>query len=168
MFVPTASTWTAYFDNGHLGTDVFPVISLFAQQLQCRGMHVVAVQDTMKRRTAGVEKRYGAMILEVYGPHQTEWLNFIRAIVAMNDGGRWTFDEVGQPFPFEEVDRYASPRIRDRFTFDMLERYVRELGLFPFEERFYAASAENPAILIEKHGPILPGAREFMLAGDPE
>ncbi len=42
---------------------------------------------------------YGAAILEVYGPHQTDWLNYLRTLDAANDGGRWGFGQSGEPFP---------------------------------------------------------------------
>ena len=34
-------------------------------------------------------------MFQLYGPEQTEWLNCIRAVVAMNDGGPWRFEITG-------------------------------------------------------------------------
>ena len=33
LFIPTASRWTAYIDNGHQGTDVFSAVSSLALAL---------------------------------------------------------------------------------------------------------------------------------------
>ncbi|HEY0096744.1 MAG TPA: hypothetical protein VGB96_20600 [Archangium sp.] len=122
-------------------------------------MRVVAVPHTYRNG----EGRYGAVMLEVYGPHQTDWLNYVRALGASNDGGRWVFDQSGEPFPFEKLEQYQARRVRDRFTFDMLKEYLRHLGLSPFEEDFYLPDGA-PAWLVERKGPVAPTHEEFTLA----
>jgi hypothetical protein len=163
LFIPTASPWCAYFDNGHQGTDSFSAMSYLAQRLGCRGMRVVAVPDTIEGEFRGAKGHYGAVILEVYGPERTDWLNTVRSISALHDGGRWDFHAGGTPFPFEETERYQARRIRDRFTFDMLERYLKQLGLSPFDEDFYLPGPGAEAVLIERTGLLPPGMREFGL-----
>ena len=91
-------------------------------------------------------------MLEVYGPEQTHWLSVIRSISLVNDGGRWSFDQSGTPFLFEDLDRYAAKRVRDRFTFELLERHLHELGLSPFELDFYLPDGGGPAMLVELQG----------------
>jgi hypothetical protein len=125
-----------------------------AQTLGCRGLRVVAVPHTLQKEKG----RYGAVMLTVYGPHPT-----VRAVSASNDGGRWVFEQSGEPFPFEKVEQYQARKIRDRFTFDMLQEYLRHLGLTPFEEDFYLPEGV-PAWLVEKTGPVVPTHREFTLA----
>lgn len=46
----------------------------------------------------------------------------------MNDGGPWRFITHGEPFSFE-IDRYSLPRKRDRFTGELLNEYLRALGV---------------------------------------
>src|SRR6187551_3170404 len=58
-FVPTRSSWTAYFASGLLGSDPFPVMSYLAQQLQCRAMRVCLTS---------AHARWPATIWEVYAP----------------------------------------------------------------------------------------------------
>ena len=71
-FVPTQSAWTAYFDNGPRGTDATGIISVLAKKLNCRGIRTVFVQNTMPSRPSRETRgRYGATILEVYGPIET-------------------------------------------------------------------------------------------------
>jgi hypothetical protein len=159
LFMPTRSSWTAYLDNGWRGTDAASAMGYMAEAIGCRGLRVVAVPHTLRKDKG----RYGAMMLEVYGPHKTDWLNYLRTICAANDGGRWVFEQSGQPFPFEKLERYQERRVRDRFTFDMLKDYLHHLDLDPFEEDFYLPE-RGPAWLVERVGPVLPTQKEFTLA----
>ncbi len=160
LFMPTCSAWTGYVDNSRGGTDAASAMGHMAEALGCRGLRVVAVPNTYREGKGG---RYGSVMLEVYGPHQTAWINTVRVVSASNDGGRWAFDLIGEPFPFEQLEQYQARRVRDRFTFDMLKDYLRHLGLSPFEERFYLPQGA-PAWLVEKTGPVAPSHEEFTLA----
>jgi hypothetical protein len=159
LFIPTRSPWTAYVENGKSGTDAASAMSYMARTIGCRGLRVVAVPNEHRKGKG----RFGAVMLEVYGPHRTAWINTIRAVAASNDGGRWAFDAYGEPFPFEKLDRYQERRVQDRFTFDMLKEYLRYLGLTPFEESFYLPEGA-PAWLVERTGPVAPNYQEFTLA----
>lgn len=158
LFIPTRSPWTAYVENTRGGTDAASAMGYMARTLGCRGMRVVAVPHTYRKGKG----RYGAVMLEVYGPHRTEWLNYVRALGASNDGGHWVFDQSGEPFPFEKVEQYQARRVRDRFTFEMLKEYLHHLGLSPFEEGFYLPQGA-PAWLVEKTGPVFPSHEDFTL-----
>jgi hypothetical protein len=145
-FVGSESSWTAYFDNGWQGTDAFPPMSFLARELGCRGLRVVARSD--------------AALLEVYGPHDTEWLNVERAVGAVLDGDRWTFVDQGHPLPFEDADGYEARWIRDRFTLEKLEQYLGELEVRAFDEAFYTV----PAFLLQLRRAPYPDQRELSLA----
>jgi hypothetical protein len=84
-----------------------------------------------------------------------------RTICAAREG-RWTWWESGKPYEFEEVERYKLPRIKDRFTHDMLVRYLQHLGIDAFEESFYCRNDE-PSWLIEVEGPVYPNMRTLTL-----
>ncbi|HLL04733.1 MAG TPA: hypothetical protein VK539_29375 [Myxococcaceae bacterium] len=157
--MPTRSAWTGYVDNARGGTDAESAMAVMARKAGCRGLRVVAVPNTYRKGKG----RYGAVMLEMYGPHRTAWINTIRAVNAANDGGRWVFAQWGEPFPFEKLEQYQAPRMKDRFTFDMLQEYLRHLGLLPFEERFYLPDGA-PAWLVERTGPTVPTHEEFTLA----
>ncbi|MBN1204748.1 MAG: hypothetical protein JXB05_07470 [Myxococcaceae bacterium] len=102
-------------------------------------------------------------MLEMYGPHLNAWHNTtVRALAAANDGGRWVFEQFGEPFPFEKVEQYQARKVRDRFTFEMLKDYLRHLGLSPFEEDFYLPEGA-PAWLVEKTGPLVRARKEYTL-----
>jgi hypothetical protein len=159
LFMPTRSSWTGYVENARGGTNASSVMAYMARTLGCRGLRVVAVPNTYRKG----EGRYGAVMLEVYGPHQTAWINTMRVVSASNDGGHWVFDQFGEPFPFEKPEQYQARRVRDRFTFDMLKEYLHHLGLSPFTEDFYLPEGA-PAWLVEKTGPVVPTHEEFTLA----
>ncbi|HEX8701542.1 MAG TPA: hypothetical protein VF815_22130 [Myxococcaceae bacterium] len=159
LFIPTRSSWTGYVDNSYRGTDASSAMGYMAETLGCRGMRVVAVPHTYRKG----EGRYGAVMLSVYGPHQTHWLNYLRVVSASNDGGPWVFHQSGEPFPFEKLERYQARRVRDRFTFDMLKEYLQHLGLSPFDEHFYLPEGAA-AWLVEKTGPLVVARTQYTLA----
>ncbi|MBN1208817.1 MAG: hypothetical protein JXB05_28420 [Myxococcaceae bacterium] len=160
LFIPTRSAWTAYVDNQWTGTDAASPMSYMARWLSIRCLRVVAVPHT-RRKNQGV--RYGAVMLDVFGPKQPGKLNnYVRALEVANDGGHWVFEQEGEPFPFEQVERYQARRVRDRFTFEMLKDYLRHLGLTPFEEDFYMPPGSR-AWLIQKTGPFDTVGREYTL-----
>jgi hypothetical protein len=159
LFIPTRSAWTAYVENGWTGTDAASPMRSMARRLSIRCLRVVAVPHTLR----GDHGRYGAVMLGVYGPKQPEKLtSTVRALAAANDGGRWVFEQSGEPFPFEQVEKYQERRVRDRFTFEMLKDYLHHLGLAPFEEDFYMPPGSH-AWLIQKTGPFTTPGREHTL-----
>lgn len=153
LFIPTASQWTAFFDNGHQSTDAFAPMSYLAQELGCRGLRVGYVPEN------GSGKRQPARIFELYGPHQTEWLNVVRALGVVFDK-HWSFHASGQVQDFEQPERYGLKPVKERFTPEMLDAYLKALGVDAFNELFYLS---HSAVLLSKQGPIAPNAREFPL-----
>lgn len=164
LFVPTAGPWVAYFDNGHQGTDAMSTISYLARQIGCDGLRAVAVPDTIQDDSSRAKGRYGATILELYGPQDTDFLNYVRSVAVVNDGGAWTFTQSGGPLPFEDVGRYKIREIKRRFTFDVLHDYLKQLGLSPFDEGFYLPDFNNQAVLFDKTGPTAFGLKEYTLS----
>ena len=156
LFVPTRSNWTAFFDNGHQGTDAFPPMSYLAEKLSCNAVQATYIPD-------GYDDRYPATILEIFGPDKTDFLNSIRSISVAFDGAKWAFSAAGQVQPFENVQRYSDKVIKKRFTGEILEAYLNHLEIAAFDESFYCPQGER-AILVSKTGPIAPAAREFGLA----
>jgi hypothetical protein len=159
LFIPTRSTWTAYVENGHRGTDAASAMGAMARRAGCRSLRVVAVPHTYRKG----QGRYGAVMLEMYGPHlNARHNNTVRALAPANDGGHWVFHQSGEPFPFEKLEQYQERRVRDRFTFEMLKEYLSHLGLSPFEEDFYLPEGA-PAWLVEKTGPLVRARKEYTL-----
>jgi len=127
--------WTALLNNSRLGTDL-GVLPLHAvHELGCRAIRAVAAGD--------LDGKYPATALDVFDP-SVEWesLHQRRALWAGNDGGSWSFDDIGERYDFEEPETYRQRRVRDRFTQAMLDRYLDALGIPPasdFDERIIGA-----------------------------
>lgn len=118
-------TWCAVLTNNRLGSDMGVLPSRAAKQLGCRAIRAVAARSA---------EAYPGTILEAYGPDGDPEHGHCRRVVgAVNDGGRWTFDEFGDPFDFEHVERYKARKIRDRFTPEILEHYLLGLDVPPLE-----------------------------------
>ncbi len=163
LFLPTASSWAAYLDSGWQGTDV-STVSFLSRKLGCRAIRAVSIPDTIRKTPSGEVGRYGATILEIYAADSRgcSFLNVRRSISAVNDGGRWRFDASGEPpLDFEQLDRYKARQVRDRFTPEMLDDYLRNFGIGFFAPDFY--NIAKPAILIAKEGPCAAGLKEYSL-----
>lgn len=162
LFLPTRSNWTAYLDSGWRGTDA-SAVRFLSKTIGCRGIRAVCAPDTMRKTPTGELGRYGATILEVYAADASgcSFLNVQRSIFAANDGGRWKFGANGQPFAFEDLERYTARQIRDRFTPEMLDEYLRHFGIDFFSPDFYDVA--QPAYLISKEGPCAAGMNEYSL-----
>lgn len=72
----------------------------------------------------------------ICGPDGDSW-GHVRSIGAVNDGGRWTFDLVGEPQDFEDEANYIARRKRDRFTSTLLQQYCRAMGVDLFNPDLY-------------------------------
>jgi hypothetical protein len=161
VFVPTDSHWTAFFDSGFQGSDAFSALSYLSKVLEVQSCSVTAVlEDDQHPPPAG---RYGALGLEMYEPHDTDFLNYGRTIQLADDDGQWVFTARGTPFPFEDLQQYNKRKVRDRFTLELLADYLHHLGVRAFDEDFYRTSPDRPAIFIEKKGPVAPNLREYSL-----
>lgn len=159
LFIPTASPWAAFVDNGHRGTDPVSAMSVLSKRLRCRAMRVAHVRHTLPRNVTKTSRgEWGATIWTIY-PGEGTYNDCIRSVFVVNDGGKWKFGQDGEPFSFEDQSLYAAKKIRDRFTFETLERYLAHMGLHPFTPSWYLPP-NSSAILIKKVGAKLPGYEE--------
>jgi hypothetical protein len=161
LFVPTKSRWTAYFDNGHQGTDSFSVLSFLAKSLGVQGMGVSA--SLADKPGVGASNEFDSLGFEIYEPTNTDFLNFGRTLSLEDDDGKLTFVDRGTPFPFEQTSRYSVKNLRERLTLELLSEYLRHLEIDAFDPGFYASTAESPAVLVVKEGPTAPRLAEYSL-----
>ena len=159
LFVGTDGNWTAFFDNLAFGTDSFGPMSVLARELR---VHAVKARWVPNVAGSPAERR-GSVIFELFASEETDFLNIKRVVAVVHDGDRWTFDQVGTPLPFEHPDAYGASRKRDRFSPEMLDEYLRALGIRMFDEEFYAP--DHRARLIEKPGRLPEGASEYPVPG---
>ncbi|MCE9527553.1 MAG: hypothetical protein K8R36_16045 [Planctomycetales bacterium] len=162
LFMPTKSNWTACLDNGWRGNDV-SAVSHLSRAMRCRAIRADCVPHTMRKTPTGEIGRYGATIFELYAADSSggSFLSVQRSIFSANDGGRWKFGANEQPLDFEQLERYTARQIRDRFTSEMLDEYLRHFGIQFFSPDFY--ELPQPAYLISKEGPCAVGMKEYSL-----
>jgi len=144
LFIPAKHGWTAYFDNGYRGTDP-TVIGHMPELMPNRSVWVVA-----RRHKEGLPSLSpGALVMEVFGNEERESHNLIRSIRLTNNFGKWEFQQSGEPFPFEQTERYQAKRVTNRFDFSMLKDYLKEFRLSPFHMDFYLPVSSNKAVLVD-------------------
>jgi hypothetical protein len=158
LFVPTNSNWSAYFDNGWRGGDPASVIATLCELHGHRGVRASCVPHKPSKVNGGSQ---GSVVLEVYGPKGLPILNTERSIFAAYNGSKWEFGTHGKPLPFENIAAYEAKRVRDRFTPELLQKYLGELGIDAFNLEYYCADKGTPAVLVEKRGPIATGAKTY-------
>ncbi len=151
VLIPTSSNWTTICDNGYRGTDPLS-IGYLAEKLNCLACRFVARPHSMKSIGSSREGRQGALILELYGPKQTEWLNLLRRVRLEYILGKWEFSEIGKPLPFEATKEYQAQKVSDKFSFNSLSRYLNELEIYPFSNEFFLPPDSNAARLIQIQG----------------
>jgi len=154
LFIETKSQWTAYFDNGLRNSDPESPIGYLSTLLSCKSLTIHCSPDRSETKRPDMLRVYGIVAFRLFVGHSTEWLNQERAIVAMNDGGRWMFAAEGKMQSFEEPEKYKARKIRDRFTDEMLERYCFALGVKSFDEGFYG----KRALVAELPNQLAPGS----------
>lgn len=96
--------------------------------------------------------RYQGVILAVYDTKLAgaDQYGYRRSIAAMNDGGRWIFEQSGQPFLFEDISSYNAHRKRDRFTKEMLAAYLDGLGAKPLTDWVLQNGGKCSGFLLER------------------
>lgn len=151
LLIATTSNWTCYLDNRYRGTDP-SAISVLARRLKCQTLWMIAKPHTYNKEGKRRSGRQGALLLEVFGPEDTDWQNIVRSIRLVNNAGSWEFELTGTPFPFEKTERYEARKKTDRFTFEMLKDYLDHLGLQPFDEYYYLPEGKGNAILLDHTG----------------
>lgn len=136
VLLETESRWTAWFDDSYSNGSLVPAVSFLASRLQVFGLVITSIPESH----ADGNTRWGARQLELYGAERTHFLNYVRTISAINDGGRWRFDATGEVQPFEVSENYRRRRVAERFDEAMLVDYCAALGLRPFDPSFYTGS----------------------------
>jgi len=123
LFWSVNRDWTVYFDNSGAGTEAATVMPVLSGRLEVDAVRVGMSED-IRDSSTGQIMCYPATIFEYYTLGTAR-----RTVFATNDGGKWKFDAIGDPFPFEDLQRYGAKTVRDRFTQDMLLLYLGKLGI---------------------------------------
>jgi len=137
LFLSTKSRWTACFDNGVRGGSPATWVGELSQQMKCRGISCGCIPNTLSSGDSGKRGTWGAVKFTLFAPEKRDFLNIDRSVSVINDVRGWDFNAIGAVQPFEQVERYASRRVADRFTPEMLEDYSRAFEINLFDEHFY-------------------------------
>jgi hypothetical protein len=148
--------WTAYFDNSKLGPDASPP-EVLARRLGCKGIVAAWVPHTKPAKFSGTPKgRYGQTRFSYYGFDE----GVRRTVAVTNDGGKWDFDAIGTPLPFERTETYNAKRVQDRFTPELLGEYMAHYGIDYFRLSFYFP---GEAVLFTRDAGTRAGLKEFTI-----
>lgn len=149
--IPTSSSWTAICGNDYRGIDQI-TIGYLAEKLGCLACWFVARPHTQKSLGIPRKGRQGALIFEMYGPEQTEWLNLLRQVRLEHIPGEWEFSKFGKAYPFENTEEYQAKETSDKFSFESLSHYLGELGIYPFTPEYYLPPDGKEAHLVHIQG----------------
>jgi hypothetical protein len=146
LFIQTKSRWTLYLNNTYRGSDqvgIHPLVQMIGET----GIYVVSKPHTREGKGKEWRGASGARILEFYESKNGENTRCRRSIRLWHDIGKWTFELGGEPFPFEDIEAYKKRRKTDKFTFEMMEGYLGEFDIRPFDEDFYDSGKANLIVL---------------------
>ena len=113
---------------------MFAHLTSLARLNGLRCVRASVVPDTASSRGSKPGGRYGATVFEVYGGSKAWLAGVERSVKLLNDGGKWRFIQDGPPLPFEDLDAYKARRVKDRFRVALLDKYLGQMGLRPFDE----------------------------------
>jgi hypothetical protein len=137
LVLDTKSRWTAVFNNGLRTSDLAGPVGHLSDKLNCRGLEISCIPDRSYVNQKDAVRTFGSVSFKLFGPGPTDWLNRIRTVAAMNDGGKWIFISEGLPQPYEDQQQYQKRKIVDRFTCEMLRAYCEALDIKLFDPGFY-------------------------------
>jgi hypothetical protein len=133
ILIKLGDEWTAFFDNGHRGTDPDGILAVLSGTLLTTGLRLTLVPNTMTSDPSKPGMYGGTIFFAFEGRTASQ-----RSIAWLNDGGRWVFEQSGEPYAFEDLAAYENKRISQRFSPELLKRYARELvGVDPFSDAAY-------------------------------
>jgi len=121
-----AANWTVFINNARNGSDYHNYTRSFPLYLDARFARIVSRPGkTWNNNAIRLKLQYAATIFELYDRRGDS----IRSVCCMDDGGRWTFDEGGDPHPVEATFPYQNKKKRERFTSKELARLAASFGL---------------------------------------
>ena len=77
----------------------------------------------------------------------------MKRYIMLSDQDKWDFDQSGKIFPFEETEKYKERFARNRFTPEMLDRYLKTFGVEFFNEDFYMPQGSKAYIVEQVRKP---------------
>lgn len=146
LIIPTKSEWLAFFDNGILGTDGSAPSYISEEIIRCQMI-----------RSNCSDK---GVVLEYRDPRQSKYKDEYGIEHYQNDryiyysgleAKGYKFKTSGQPFPFEDLERYKIKPLKKRFDCELLKKYLLEFNIDAFNPDFYLPK-DKKGILLTKKG----------------
>lgn len=137
VLVPHVNGWTAFFDNNR-----YEHISSSIGYNLCRLLRAQVLEFYYDSRPS--EHQGSGQFRALLPSGASEPVE--RAVLLYHEGS-WQFVQQGEPLPFERVDVYTKPKVRDRLTLDLLRTYAASVGIRISDPLAYG---EEIALLYEK------------------
>ncbi|WIB63754.1 hypothetical protein [Curtobacterium sp. MCBD17_040] len=144
----TNGQWSAIFDNSAIGGDPTSSVSYLAGRLRVPGL--VVLRTPYRPDAKGARHSYQGTAFRLYSPDPVPGArdgNGLRSVDLIQDDNRWHFGAWGEQQEYEDVARYASRRVRDRFDEELLRTYCSALGADYLADDFF----RGPSYLIRSH-----------------
>lgn len=128
--VPIANGWTAFFDNHSRQFEPQAELYILCERLKCQTCFFF--EDVVDVHAGSCVFKHNRF---------AEGRVATRSVSLINES-RWTFDQTGEALDFEQQDIYASKRVRDRLSPELLREYGRQLGIHFWDPAVYGERAE--------------------------
>lgn len=73
--------------------------------------------------------------------------NDFKRSIELTDQEKWQFDQGGEPLPFEDTEKYKEKFARNRFTPEMLQKYLLHYKIDYFNDDFYMPEGSKAYII---------------------
>ncbi len=134
----TKSNWIGYVENLITGTEIWRITQ-------------IAQRINNEKESIGVQAWYGGGNKIANGWSGGSFSLFegdnMKRHIMLSDQDKWEFDQSGTPLPFEEVEKYNEKLVRNRFTPEMLQRYLLHYGIDYFNDDFYMPEGSKAYII---------------------
>jgi hypothetical protein len=130
LLIGHRDSWTCYLNNDLNGGDPDPATGYLSKLLGARA--VIAVHQPV------TSVGHASTQFQLLGPDGEPPLMYRRTIAAHAEDERWSWEEFGEPLPFEHPERYTARRKRDRLDRALLVEYLHALGIAVDDQASYA------------------------------
>ena len=123
------SGWTAFFDNHSREFLAASELMILCQRLKTDTCFFSYDHSTATEHRGSTQFNY---YVHVGGESPVK-----KRQVMLSRGGGWSFQQHGDPLPFEDLTAYARPKKRERLTPELLQGYGRAIGVPFWDQNAY-------------------------------
>jgi len=143
LFTTTDSDWIAVFDNHFASSNVGNIIAIVSERIgSSPAILYTDIPNTFVRDRKGNRGLWGRLALVAYGEQASTGVwGITRSISLSNDVSGWEFQEVGEPWAFEDRHRYDNRPVMSSFDRELAEQYLLTFGIRANDPGFYQGAA---------------------------